>query len=134
MGRKLAREKAMQALFQIEVAKIDVDKAIGNVLEESEMDDAGKAYVFKLVKGTYENIDKIDALIRAKALKWELERIGNVEKAVLRLAVYEVIFEEEVPAAVAINEAINMVKMFSTKNGVPFVNAILDKIAKENSG
>ncbi|WP_028309487.1 transcription antitermination factor NusB [Desulfitibacter alkalitolerans] len=134
MSRKAAREKAMQALFQIELTKVDPEEAIKNVVGESELDEQSKAFARSLIIGTLEKLDVIDKKIRENAHKWQLERIGNVEKTALRIAVYEVLYVEDVPNAVAINEAINLVKVFSTEKAAPFVNGILDKIANENRG
>ena len=119
----------MHALFQIELAGTDSEEAIRNVLEESELDEQNRAFSRKLILGTLEKLDKIDEKIRENTHKWQLERIGNVEKAALRIGAYEVLYLEDVPNAVAINEAIKMVKVFSTEKAAPFVNAILDNIA-----
>ena len=134
MSRKAAREKAMQVLFQIELTDVDHEEAIKNVLEKSELDEKNKAFSRKLILGTLEKLEDIDKKIRENAHKWQLERIGNVEKTALRIGAYEVLYLEDVPNAVAINEAINMVKVYSTEKAAPFVNRILDKIANENRG
>lgn len=134
MSRKVAREKAMQALFQIELANIDPEEAMSNVLEETELDEQNKDFARRLILGTLENLDTIDKKIRENAHKWQLERIGNVEKTALRIGVYEILYLDDIPNPVAINEAINLVKVFSTEKAAPFVNGILDKIANENRG
>ncbi len=127
MSRRVAREKAMQILFQWEVAQINIDDAINNVIKESEIGKESQEFAKSLVKGTIEKLEEIDAVIKNKALKWQPERIGNVEKSVLRIAVYELLYKDT-PRAVIINEAVNLVKVFSTKEAASFVNAILDKV------
>ena len=134
MSRKVAREKAMQAIFQVNLAEVEIKKALEDVLEDSGLEGVSKDYATEISLGTYEKLAEIDELIKKSALKWQMERIGNVEKAVLRVAVYEIVFVDDVPDAVAINEALELVKIFSTEKAVPFVNAILDKIAKEARG
>lgn len=132
MSRKVAREKAMQTLFQIELSKANIQEAIEDVVDISELDEQGKAFARRLILGTQANLAEIDEKIKENAVKWQLERIGNVEKVALRMAIYEILYVEDVPNVVAINEAINLVKVFSTDEAAPFVNAILDKIAKEH--
>ena len=134
MSRKVAREKAMQTLFEIELSKIEAQEAIANVIDPSELDEQGKVFARGLVIGTLEKLAEIDKKIKESAVKWQLERIGNVEKTTLRIAVYELLYVDDVPDAVAINEAINLVKVFSTEKAAPFVNGILDKIATDNRG
>jgi len=134
LSRKVAREKAMQTLFQIELTNVNPEEAMRNVLEEPELDEQSKVFARRLILGTLEKLDEIDKKIRENAHKWQLERIGNVEKTVLRIGTYEILYVEDVPNAVAINEAINLVKVFSTEKAAPFVNGILDKIANENRG
>lgn len=134
MSRKIAREKAMQTLFQIELTNSDPEEAMKNILENSELDEKNKVFSRKLILGTLEKLAEIDKKIRENAHKWQLERIGNVEKTALRMGVYEILYLEDVPNAVAMNEAIALVKVYSTEKAAPFVNGILDKIAKENRG
>ena len=123
----------MQVLFQIELTNVDPEEAIKNVLEDSELDEKNKVFGRKLILGTLEKLNEIDEKIRENAHKWQLERIGNVEKIALRIGVYEVLYLDDVPNAVAINEAITLVKVYSTEKAAPFVNGILDKIANEKS-
>jgi len=134
LSRKVAREKALQALFQIDLAGTEPSQAIKNVLVDSELDINGQAFTQTLVTGAVKHLKEIDSLIKEKAVNWHLDRISNVEKAVLRIAVYELLFLKDVPPAVSINEAVNLVKVFGSEKGASFVNAILDKIAKENAG
>lgn len=132
MSRTVAREKAMQALFQIELSKVEIEEAVENVLKMSELDEQNTAFARHLIEGTVSHLEEIDNKINENAVKWQLERIGNVEKATLRIAIFELIYMKDIPAAVVINEAINLVKLFSTEKAAPFINGILDKIAKEN--
>jgi len=123
----------MQVLFQIELTNVDPEEAMKNVLEESELDEKSKAFSRMLIQGTLEKLDQVDEKIKESAHKWQLERIGNVEKTVLRMGAYEILYLEEIPNAVAINEAITLVKVYSTEKAAPFVNGILDKIANGKS-
>ncbi len=132
MSRRIAREKAMQVLFQVGLINANAADALEatlDTLQDLELADSCKNYTNRLVQGTIANLAEVDQLIKEKALKWHIDRIGNVEKAVLRLAVYELLYEKDVPKAVVINEAIELVKVFGSEKGASFVNAILDKIA-----
>jgi N utilization substance protein B len=128
LSRRIAREKAMQIIFQWEIARMDIKDAINNVLKDAEIDLVSQEFTRELVEGTISYLEKIDELINENTVKWQLDRIGNVEKAVLRLAIYELLYKNT-PRAVAINEAVNLVKVFSSQKAASFVNAILDKIA-----
>lgn len=125
MKRHTAREKALQALFQMHISEVDPLEAIQNVLEEDEhVDD----FLHQLVKGTSDNIEFIDSLIREHLEKWSMERIGNIDRAILRIAVYEMQFVEDIPRNVSINEAIELAKVFGDDDTSKFVNAVLSKV------
>ncbi len=127
MKRRIAREKALQSLFQIDVSELDRDEAIGHVLEEGEERDA---FLIQLVEGTLDNLESIDEMIKSHLENWSFERIGNVDRSVLRLAVYEMKYLEEIPINVTFNEAIDLAKTFGGDESGRFVNAVLSKISK----
>lgn len=83
-----------------------------------------------LVAGTGENIEAIDEALRGAAENWSLERMNAVDRNVLRLAAYEIMFRPDIPASVSINEALEIAKKFSTPDSASFINGILDRIAK----
>ncbi|WP_349407737.1 transcription antitermination factor NusB [Pseudalkalibacillus sp. SCS-8] len=127
MKRRIAREKALQSLFQIDVSGLDRDEAIGHVLEEGEERDS---FLVQLVEGTLDHLEEIDALIKKHLENWSFDRIGNVDRAVLRIAVFEMIHMEEIPKNVTFNEAIDLAKTFGGDESGRFVNAVLSKISK----
>ena len=88
-------------------------------------------YAQDLVRGTIENQEKIDDLIRAQADNWRLERMPAVDRNILRLAIYEMLHREDIPPVVSINEAVDIAKKFSTEDSGKFVNGILDKVKGE---
>lgn len=124
MKRREAREKALQALFQIDVGKVERDQAIEHVVEEIEAD----PYLIKLVYGTTDELEKIDTLIESNLENWKLSRLSNIDRNILRLTSYELLFNEEVPQNAAINEAIELAKLFGDDQSPKFVNAVLSKI------
>jgi transcription antitermination protein NusB len=124
MKRRTAREKALQALFQYDLGQIEPMKAIRNVIKTDEVD----PFLQKLVLGTVEHLEEIDAILRKHLEKWTLERVAAVDRAILRLAVYEMMYEEEVPTTVSLNEAIELAKKFSDSQSNRFINGVLSKV------
>lgn len=127
MKRRLAREKALQSLFQIDVSGVDRSEAIGHVLDDEEAKDG---FLIQLVEGTTDHLEEIDARIKGQLEHWSFERIGNVDRSVLRLAVFEMMYLEEIPINVSMNEAIDLAKTFGGEESGRFVNGVLSKISK----
>ena len=137
MSRRVAREKALQSLFQMDVADVDKEQAMAYVLEETHKDfdqeskkefQADIPYMKKLVQGTVLHMSFIDTIIRSFSIGWELERMATVDRNVLRIAVYELLYELDLPQNVVVNEAIELAKSFSTYESGKFVNGILGKM------
>lgn len=126
MKRRIAREKAIQSLFQVDRSEIEPEEAMNHVLEDEEPTDP---FLKSLVFGTVEHLEEIDNKIKENLEKWSFDRLGNVDRAVLRMAVYEMLFEEEIPVKVTFNEAIDLAKVFGGEESGKFVNAILSKVA-----
>jgi transcription antitermination factor NusB len=131
--RTRAREIAMQILFQVDVRGADYAGDVGRSLTElCEDASAGESdiarFASRLVLGTVEHRDAIDQRLQAVTRNWDLRRMANVDRNVLRMAVYELEFCRDVPPKVAINEAIDLAKKYSTANSGGFVNGILDRI------
>lgn len=125
MKRRTAREKALQALFQIDVSEVDPKDAIEHVLDGARNDD----YLVRLVTGVVENLSQIDELIQNHLEKWTLDRVATVDRNLLRLSTYELLFlKEDVPANVAIDEAIEIAKIFGDEESSRFINGVLSKI------
>ena len=83
-----------------------------------------------MVLGTIENIEEIDKCIQDNLKNWVLERVNSVDKAILRLSAYSLLYQKDIPSAVVIDEAINLAKDFGTDDSYKFVNAVLDSIKK----
>lgn len=112
MKRHEAREKALQALFQIDVGRIAPEEALANVIGEEEVD----PFLRRLVMGVVEHREEIDELLRANLEKWTLERVANVDRAILRMATYEMKYVDEVPVSVSLDEAVELAKNSATEN------------------
>ncbi|HEU4963666.1 MAG TPA: transcription antitermination factor NusB [Bacilli bacterium] len=130
MSRRTSREFALQGLFQIDVVDTEVHQAITNVLEQ-EGPEVDVEFVRDLIAGTRDNLQQIDELIMRHAKGWDLTRMANVDRNVLRMSVYELMHHPETPSAVVLNEAVDLAKGFSTPESGRFVNGILGKILPE---
>ena len=138
--RTHAREIALQALYQHDIHR-KIDDTRRATVEEFEPFIAGASddpevrhYARSLVDGTMSMTEEIDRRIAAAAKNWKLGRIAPVDRSILRLALYEMLASEDVPPKVAINEAIDLAKKFSTEQSGAFVNGILDRIYGEIRG
>lgn len=124
MKRRTAREKALQALFQIDLAKSDANESYQYVLNGAKEDE----YLKQLVFGTVKHLNEIDEIIKSNLENWTLERLGNVDRNILRLAVFEMKYVEEIPHSVSINEAVEIAKQYGDENSGKFVNGVLSKV------
>lgn len=129
MTRKIAREEAFILIFE----KAFNDSSVEEILElakevrELEVDD----YINKVFYGVFDKIEEIDSLISENAVGWRIERISKTALSVLRLAIFEIRFMEEIPNAVSINEAVELCKKYATKEDASFVNGILATVVKK---
>ncbi|MFG6114385.1 transcription antitermination factor NusB [Halobacillus sp. MO56] len=126
MKRHLAREKAFQVLFQVDVNDIEMEEAIDHLLEETDSD----AFMEQLVHGVFDKKQELDDKIADHLENWSVKRLPLVEKTLLRMAVYEMDNVDDVPDQVAINEAIELAKVFGDEKSGKFVNGVLSKMTK----
>ncbi|MFB9988410.1 transcription antitermination factor NusB [Bacillus benzoevorans] len=125
MKRRTAREKALQAIFQIDVSEAEANAALEHVLEGQKSD----SYLERLVTGTAQHMEDIDANIKKHLENWTIERLANVDRNLLRLSVYELIYcQDEVPANVVIDEAIEIAKIYGDDQSSKFINGVLSKV------
>jgi N utilization substance protein B len=125
MKRRTAREKALQALFQIDVSSTEPSVAIEHVLEGEHNDE----YLTKLVNGVIDHLDEIDQLIKANLEKWSLERLATVDRNLLRIAVFELKYlHDDVPEKVVLDEAIEIAKLYGDHQSSKFINGVLSKV------
>lgn len=130
MKRRTAREKALQALFQVNVSNTDPNEAIEHALDEETMNE----FMNKLVFGTIEHEEELDELIKPHLVNWTLGRLAYIDKTILRMAAYELKFEQDVPVNVTIDEAVELAKAFGDDSSSKFVNGVLSKIKKDLEG
>jgi N utilization substance protein B len=125
MKRSKSREKALQAIFQMDVSEVAPEEAINNVLEEGEKADE---FLMSIVQGTNEHMEEIDSTLKNHLEKWSLDRLGTVDRTILRMTVFEMKYVEEIPANVSMNEAIELAKTFGDDKSSSFINAVLSKV------
>ena len=130
--RHHAREAALKILYFWEVGKSEPSQAIGAYFREHDPDAAAnvRGFAETLVTGTIAEIAALDALIEQHATHWRVERLAVVDRLILRLAAWELRHAQETPAAVVLNEALELARTFSTEEAVRFVNGVLDGMRK----
>lgn len=131
MSRNRARVVAMQALFLLEGDPEGMEEVIRARSAEEMLDEDDQKYLRAAVSRVEDCREELDAIIRDYSVGWDLERLGKVERAVLRLALAEVAYLKDIPADVAISEAVRIAKKYGTEHSGRFVNGILGKYYRE---
>ncbi|MFJ5765759.1 MULTISPECIES: transcription antitermination factor NusB [unclassified Lysinibacillus] len=126
MKRHEAREKALQVLFQLDNTDLTVEEAKEHIKGQPT-----NAFYEKIVNGTAEHLEEIDAVLSQHLEKWSLARLPKIERTVLRLAVYELLYMQETPKRVVLNEAIELCKTFGDDGSSKFVNGVLSKFTEQ---
>ena len=126
--RTQARESALQILYHRDINPEPVESLLQSFWESAPVLPEVREYAERLVQGTLLHLDEIDETLAKYAEHWNLHRMAVVDRNIMRFAVYELLFVEEVPPKVVINEAVNIAKKFSQEESGKFVNGILDKI------
>lgn len=132
MKRRKAREYALQILYQFDITgRVPDEKSLATFWEEHPAGSDLKAFAEELAISTIRNLGTIDSLISSVAENWVLERMAAIDRNILRFATYELKFKEDIPAAVTLNEAIDIAKKFSTSDSSSFINGVLDKLTRK---
>ena len=130
--RRDGREAAIQFLYQFDTHKpANIDEALKAFWLQTEVKQNVRDFANDLLKGALVKLPEVDAKIRTLADNWDFERLAVVDRNILRLAVYEMLFRPEIPPVVSINEAIEIAKKFSSAESGKFVNGLLDRVKKE---
>jgi N utilization substance protein B len=126
--RRKAREIALQVLYGLDVSNGNVKEATDLFWNNFEAPEQVRAFSDILIEGTWNNRKQIDALISSCAENWSVERMSKVDRSILRMAVYELLHCNDIPPKVAINEAIDLGKIFGSENSGAFINGVLDAL------
>ncbi|HYT69160.1 MAG TPA: transcription antitermination factor NusB [Vicinamibacterales bacterium] len=146
-ARHRAREAALQMLYQWEIGRVSAQEAVrtywpgrdappspedehADAVPEAVVDENNRTWANALVAGTIARVAEADELIAKHLKNWRIERVAVVDKLVMRLAIYELLTEQETPARVIINEALELARTFSGEEPVPLINGVLDAVKK----
>ncbi len=131
MARRWAREIALKVLFQVDLVDAEPYTALDYLLKGFDVSDETVFFIRSLVKGTLEHLSDLDNYLEKYAIEWDLSRMANVDRNILRMGLYEMLYCQDIPLNVAINEALELSKSFSHEDAPRFINGILGNIAKE---
>lgn len=132
MSRRKAREYAFIVVFQVDQVQADPKQAMQHLMDEQALPDKDQQFAAELVDGTLQHMQVIDEKIARYSREWSVDRMSSVDRNIMRVAAYEILFRREVPPVVAIDEAIELAKRYGGEQSGRFVNAILDRIQGEN--
>ncbi len=132
--RRDARELALRMLYQQDVGHQPLDEIITAALDQSQLEGRNRDFAEELTRGTLTHHDEIDSRITALATDWALDRQAAVDRNILRLAAYEMLYRPDSPVAAVVNEAVELAKKYSTAESGRFVNGVLGALARQPRG
>jgi N utilization substance protein B len=128
-ARRRARAIVLQALYELDFTNHSPEYVLGCRLKDRPLPESATAFAFHLVEGTREHTDQLDRVVAQLAPEWPVEQIAVVDRNILRIAIYELLFDTDTPPKVAINEAVELAKMFGSDSSPRFVNGVLGSLA-----
>lgn len=131
MTRKLARDLAFKIIYQADIQKENLDVIYNINAQEKDIDEKSEQYILSTLNGIDANAENINSIIAEKSKGWKINRISKISLASLKLGIYEVLYNEEIPNTVAINEAVTLAKLYEGEESAKFVNGILSVVLKE---
>lgn len=138
MSRKKARDNAFKCVYELEFGRDEnIEKILENCYEENNNKPDEKEYIESVLKGIKENLAEIDDIILSKLKNWSFDRIAKIDLAILRLAIYEIKYIEDIPEKVSANEAVELAKTYGNNDSKSFVNGVIAKVIEskeENNG
>ncbi|QNU65509.1 transcription antitermination factor NusB [Ruminiclostridium herbifermentans] len=133
MGRRASRETAMKLLYQMEIQKSDKSEQIEMALEDGNFTENDQKYIRSIIDGVNEKINIIDSIIEKNAMGWKINRLSKIDLSILRIGIYEILYREDIPFSVSVNEAVELAKKYSNEDAGSFVNGLLGKVTKEDA-
>jgi transcription antitermination protein NusB len=130
MSRRIARELAFKILFQTDIGRNPWQEVLPRAIQESNLPEKSQDFLEQLVKGTIKNLKEIDNEIIKYAQDWKLERMANTDRNILRMAIFEIKFMEDIPPGVTVNEAVVLAKKYGDDESGKFVNGILGNVVR----
>ena len=128
--RRASREVALRALYQVDVGKMAPEEALDFSEAERHYSEETRQFARELVLGCIQHLARIDEIIESHARDWTLSRMAHIDRNVLRLAVFEILFRPDVPDSVAVDEAVELAKKYSTAESGRFVNGVLGNLVR----
>ena len=133
MSRRKAREMAFKVIFQVDQIDADPRKAFEFLLEENSLTEKDQIFAWDLVQGCLRHLEEIDSRIAKHSIHWPVNRISAINRNIMRIAGYEILFFFPPQEIVAIDEAVEIAKRYGDENASSFINAVLDKILGEKT-
>jgi N utilization substance protein B len=134
MSRRKGRSVAVQILYQLEMNDQDVEQALPVFWEHHAHSDETRQFAERIARGVWQNREAIDAVIVNTARNWSLERIAPIDRNILRAAIFEVFYCDDIPSKVTLNEAIELGKKFGCDKSGAFINGVLDSVVAGTAG
>ena len=131
LNRRKAREEAIKLIYQVDIQKEEPTVILDLYKQFNQVDEKSYSYITSVVCGAFEKKEEIDEQITASLKGWTLDRISRISYAAIKLALYEISYCDDVPPSVAINEAVELAKIYDSEEAANFVNGILGAIVKE---
>jgi N utilization substance protein B len=128
--RRLGREQALSLLFQVDVGGLPYARVLEVNEREREVPPEAWNFAVELTRGTLSHLAEIDRVINDLAIDWTVDRMASMDRAILRLATYELLYRPDIPPSVSINEAVELAKRYGTEESSRFVNGILGHLAR----
>jgi N utilization substance protein B len=128
LNRHEAREVAVQLLYQMDINQESLEENLEVLKSEQPELMLEESFLLELLEGTYEKLEELDNTIDQNVVDWKVDRMGKVDRNIIRLAMYEILFRQDIPVAVSINEAVELAKSFSDEKSANFINGILGKL------
>jgi N utilization substance protein B len=132
LGRRQAREAVLKTLFQIELGGAKAETALDTVLLEDKLSVTDTLFAHEVTNGVVDRRNELDLLLQRFSGDWTVERMATMDRLILRMACYEILYRSDIPVAVSINEAIELAKKYSGEEASRFVNGILSAVARAN--
>jgi len=130
MSRRESREKAFMFLYQLEIQKGDETRQLADFLSEREVGENDQDYLLALVEGVSDHKTVLDERIAPLLKRWTIDRLPRIDLTILRIAVYEMAYRPDIPANVAISEAVLLAKKYSSEESKNYINAVLGNISQ----
>lgn len=128
-ARRRARTLVLQALYEIDVTRHDASEVLTRLLAEEQLQEENTRFINELVSGVIQNNEIIDEHIRKYAPNWPPEQLSAVDRNILRLAIFEILLDNRVTVKVAINEAVELAKMYGSDSSSRFINGVLGSVS-----